>query len=382
MSESNDQDAKTQQPTAQRLEKAVTEGDVLQSRELLTAIVMLVGTFWLVAIGGWLIESSQQLVAKGLSFSNRDLVDFAPGTALLRELRNVGAPLLLLFAGTIIASIGGTAMLGSLGWRNKSFYFKGNRLNPGSGLKRMFGTHALTELGKAIAKVAVLGTIGYVVLAAQIPAILALAAADVVTASRMAGDAMVETLLALSIGLVVIALIDVPTQWVLRTRRLMMTFDEVKRENRESEGSPEVKSHQRSRQREILSGSARRSIGEAAVVLTNPTHFAVALRYRPGIDAVPVVVARGRGETALAIRALARGVDVPILEYPQLTRALYYSVRAGSSIPEELFVAVAVILAFVFRMDQAVAETLFAPAVDVPMSHRFDADGRRAAERA
>jgi flagellar biosynthesis protein FlhB len=185
--------------------------------------------------------------------------------------------------------------------------------------------------------------------------------------------------MALAIGLVGIALIDVPAQWQQRRRRLMMTVDEVRRETRENDGSPEVKGQQRARQREILSGSARRSVSEAAVVLTNPTHFAVALRYRPGIDAVPVVVARGRGETALAIRQLAARANVAVLEYPQLTRALYFSVRAGRVIPDELFVAVAMVLAFVFRLDAQAAATAPLPPVDVPQSHRFDADGRHEA---
>lgn len=379
MAEAPDQDQKTQQPTAQRLAKATTDGDVLISRELMTALAMLAGTLWLVAAGGWLVEASQRLLTRGLQISRSDVENFAPGSALVHDGAAIILPLLALFAGTLLASIGGTAMLGSLGWRNKALQFKGNRLNPMTGLKRMFGTQALAELGKAIAKVVLLGGIGYALLADRLPAILGLAAADVGSASALAGNAIVDCVLALSIGLVVIALIDVPTQWWQRRRRLMMTMEEVKRESRESDGAPEVKSQQRARQREILNGSARRAVGEATVVLTNPTHFSVALRYRPGIDAAPVVVARGRDEAALAIRSLARGADVPLLEYPQLTRALYFSARAGKMIPEELFVAVAVVLAFVFRMNQAAGEAMVPPTVDIPPSHQFDAQGRRAA---
>ncbi len=127
----------------------------------------------------------------------------------------------------------------------------------------------------------------------------------------------------------------------------------------------------------MLSGSARKAVSEATVILTNPTHFSVALRYRPGIDAAPVVVARGRGDVALAIRELARGADVPMLEYPQLARAIYFTSRAGRIIPEELFMAVATVLAFVFQLERAAAEGLVQPVVDVPVSHRFDPEGRR-----
>ena len=378
MAQDSDQSQKTQQPTAQKIAKAVTEGDVLLSRELMTALIVLAGVFWLAAAGGWIVHACQQLLVKGLNFSRDNLTDFAPQSALVHELAAVAMPMLLLFAATLLVSILGTAALGSLGWRNKAFQFKGNRLSPIAGVKRMFGAHAGIELGKAVAKVLLLGTIGYHVLVGQLPAIMGLAAADVAGASQMAGAAVIDALLALSAGLVVIALIDVPAQWQQRRRRLMMTVDELRRETRENDGSPEVKGQQRTRQREILSGSARKAVSEAAVVLTNPTHFAVALRYRPGIDSVPLVVARGRGETALAIRQLAARANVAVLEYPQLTRALYYSVRAGRSIPEELFVAVAMVLAFVFRLD-AQAAVAPPPPVDVPPSHRFDAHGRREA---
>ena len=378
MAQDSDQSQKTQQPTAQKIAKAVDEGDVLLSRELLTALAVLAGAFWLAGAGSWIMHACRQLLFKGLNFSRHDIEDFAPQSSLIHELSGLAAPMMMLFLATLAVSIAGTAALGSLGWRNKAFQFKANRLSPMAGVKRMFGAHAWIELGKAVAKVLLLGGIGYAVLANQLPAIMGLAAADVVGASRMAGGAVIDALLALSVGLVVIALIDVPAQWHQRRRRLMMTVDEVRRETRENDGSPEIKGQQRARQREILSGSARRAVSEAAVVLTNPTHFAVALRYRPGMDSVPLVVARGRGETALAIRQLAQQANVVVLEYPQLTRALYYSVRAGRTIPEELFVAVAMILAFVFRLDaQAAAPP--PPPVDVPSSHRFDTNGRREA---
>ena len=186
-------------------------------------------------------------------------------------------------------------------------------------------------------------------------------------------------MLALAGGLVIIALIDVPVQWFQRNKRLMMSKQEVKDEMRQSDGAPELKQAQRQRAHEILSGSARKAVSEATVVLTNPTHFSVALRYRPGTDAAPVVVARGRGDVALSIRELARAANVPMLEYPQLTRAIYFTARAGRVIPEELFVAVATVLAFVFQLERAVADGVAPPTVDVPPSHRFDPEGRRLA---
>lgn len=380
MAEQPDKDQQTEQPTEQKLTKSSEEGDVLLSKELATALAMLAGTFWLFGVGSAVVTASEQLLIDGLSFSQADVVDFAPGRSNLRAAAGFIVPLALLFAGTIVAAIGSTAVLGSLGWRGKQLAPKGNRISPLAGLKRMFGTHALVELGKAIAKVLLLGGIGYAFMAAQLPAIMGLSATDVTGASKLLGGTLQQLFLTLSLGLVLVALIDVPAQRFQRNRRLMMSIEEVKREFRESDGSPEFKGQQRARQREILSGSARKAVAEASVVLTNPTHFSVALRYRPGTDAAPVVVARGRGETALAIRSLAREADVPILEYPQLTRALYFSVRSGRAIPEELFIAVATILAFVFRLNNAAGQSGFGggntPTVSVPPLFHFDADGR------
>ena len=155
-----------------------------------------------------------------------------------------------------------------------------------------------------------------------------------------------------------------------------MSKQQLKEELRQSDGAPELKQAQRARQQEMAMSSARKGMTEASVVLTNPTHFAVALRYRPGLDIAPVVVAKGRGEVAQAIKAMAKENHVPTLEYPQLTRAIYFTTRTGRVVSEDLFVAVAAILAFVFRLESSLASDLMKPVVEVPPSKRFDADGR------
>lgn len=379
MAEGSDKDQKTEQPTAKKRADSAREGDVLMSRELATALMMLAAAGWMVAAGGWFVQSAGDLVRRGLTLTAADVGDFAPAEALMRNGVEILLPLASLFALALGAAIAGPAMLGSMGWRGKALHFKGNRLNPMSGLKRMFGMQGATELGKALAKVLLLGTIGYWLVASSLPAIMTMASTDLMAAIGLAGKAIGHAMLTLAGGLVVIALIDVPVQWFQRNKRLMMSKQEIREEMRQSEGAPELKQAQRQRAHEILSGSARKAVSEATVVLTNPTHFSVALRYRPGTDAAPVVVARGRGDVALSIRELARAADVPMLEYPQLTRAIYFTARAGRVIPEELFVAVATVLAFVFQLERAVADGLSQPAVDVPPSHRFDPEGRRQA---
>ena len=377
MAGQTEKDQKTEQATPKKRADSTREGDVLMSRELATALMMLAAAGWIIAAGGWFVQSAGDLVRRGLTLTAADVADFAPAEALLRNGVEILLPLASLFALALGAAIAGPALLGSFGWRGKALAFKGNRLNPMTGLKRMFGTQGLAELGKAIAKVLLLGLIGYWLIARSLPAIMSMAASDLSSAIGLAGQALGHAMLTLSGGLVVIALIDVPVQWFQRNKRLMMSKQEIKEEMRQSDGAPELKQAQRQRAHEMMSGSARKAVSDATVILTNPAHFSVALRYRPGVDAAPVVVARGRGDVALAIRELARAADVPILEYPQLARAIYFTARAGRVIPEELFVAVATVLAFVFRLERAVAEGTPPPSVDVPPSHRFDPDGRR-----
>jgi flagellar biosynthetic protein FlhB len=169
----------------------------------------------------------------------------------------------------------------------------------------------------------------------------------------------------------------VPVQAMRLLSQLRMTKEEIKEEYKESEGSPEAKGHIRARQREILKGGFRKALGEAHVVLTNPTHFAVALRYDTMNDQVPVVVAKGRGATALAIRELAAEMQVPVLEYPTLARAVYYTSRDGQEIRDDLYMAVATVLAFVFGVNQAAGG--IQPLVTVPTTARFDENGAKQA---
>lgn len=379
MASKPDKDQKTEQPTPKKLTDSAREGDVLMSRELATALMMLAAAGWIVAAGGWFVQSAGDLLRRGLTLTAADVADFAPAEALMRNGVEILLPLASLFALALGAAVAGPALLGSFGWRGKALAFKGNRMNPMTGLKRMFGMQGAAELGKALAKVLLLGTIGYWLVGRSLPAIMTMAQADLLAAIGLAGQAIGHAMLVLAGGLVVIALIDVPVQWFQRNQRLMMSKQEVKEEMRQSDGAPELKQAQRQRAHEMLSGSARKAVSDATVVLTNPTHFSIALRYRPGVDAAPVVVARGRGDVALAIRELARGANVPLLEYPQLTRAIYFTARAGRVIPDELFVAVATVLAFVFQLERMVAEGAAPPVVDVPASHHFDPDGRRQA---
>ena len=377
MSEQADKDQKKHLPTAKRKADAAKNGDVLVSKELASASMMVLASAWLYLGGGWFFEAAQALVRSGLMLDAADHRSFAPAENAGRIVSAIGLPFASLMLLTLAVAIASPALIGSLGWRSSAVAFKGNRIDPIAGLKRMFGAHAGIELLKAVAKVAVLSAIGYWVMARELPAIMGLAAVDLHRAAAQAGQAIASGFLALSLGFLAIAGIDVPAQFFQRRGRLMMTDQELKDELKQSEGSPEMKMARRARAQDMLNGSARKAVSEATVILTNPTHFTVALRYRPGVDFAPVVAARGRGDVALAIRELAKERGLPCLEYPQLTRAIYYTTRAGRSVSEDLYVAVAAILAFVFQLERALAEGRAQPKVEVPADKKFDAEGRR-----
>jgi flagellar biosynthesis protein FlhB len=370
---------KTEDPTPKKLADAKRDGDVLQSRELSTALVVGVGTLWAIVAGAVVVSTLRSMLGAMLQFRGNDVRAFSPGAAMTEAVVTVAGPLIALLAVTLFAAVVAPAILGSLGFRWVNAAPKWSRISPGAGLKRMFGTVGLGELGKSIAKVLLVGGVCIAALYAGRWTLIGLAAGDPVAGSASAGVMINRALAIAGLMLGLVALVDVPWQATQRKRRLMMTKDEVMREHREADGSPEMKRERRSRQYALATMSARGAMKDATVVLTNPTHFAVALRYDPDRDAAPLVVARGADEAAAAIRDLAKGNAVPCLEYPALTRALYFTSKAGDRVDEALYLAVATVLAFVMNLEAALAAGRRPPDVDVPDGIRFGADGAREA---
>lgn len=372
MSEGGD---KTEAPTAKRRKDATDKGDILKSRELATALVMLAGIGWIVFFGQALLAACKAVMAASFTFGRGDVEDFQPFRPLVEAGWRLAPSLLALFAITIVAAIASQGALGSLRFNGSLLAPKGARINPASGLKRIFGASGWIELGKSILKVILLGTIGGWMLWSSTRLTFGLASSNLGQAIGTLGSTLTTILLAMALGLVAIAMLDVPVQLFQLLKKLRMTKQEVKDEHKESEGNPEMKGHQRARARAMLSRGTRKAVAEAHVILTNPTHFAVALRYDRGRDQVPVVVAKGRGATALAIREIAGEVAVPILEYPQLARAVYYTSREGQEVRDDLYLAIATVLAFVFNLNAAAGGTAMPPTIDVPRSARFDENG-------
>ncbi len=375
MADTPDQDQKTEAPTGKRLQRAAEQGDVIQSKELGVAIGMFMAAAWIVMAGPWMVTACEQMLEQGLTFRADDIANFNPSRAILSLFAMVWLPLAVLFACSAFGAILTPALTGSLGFRLEAIGVRPGKMNPLNGIKRVFGIQGLIEFGKAFLKVLLLGSIAYVALRSRWSEIMGLGRQDVVAALGDIGRIFRFTFMVMALALGVLAGIDMPIQIIRRNARLRMTKQEVKDEHKENEGSPEMKGHIKGKMRKLLSASTRKGVKEATVILTNPTHFAVALRYRPGFDAAPVVMAKGADEIAAAMRELAAESAVPMLSYPQLTRAIYYTSNPGEIIRDDLYLAVATVLAFVFNIDRAMAEGISQPVVEVPAGARFDENG-------
>lgn len=364
---------KTEAPTAKRRKDAAEKGDVLRSREFATALVVMAGCGWLAMFGSSLMGACKAVMTAGFQFDRGDIEDFSPFRPLAEAGWKLVTPIGSLFAIAIVAAILSQAGLGSLQFNGSLLAPKASRINPASGLKRVFGTQGWIELGKSLLKVVLLGCIGSYMLWTSSRSTLGLMSSDINSAVGALGGTLIGIVFAMAFGLMLIAGIDVPVQILRLLSKLRMSKQDIKDEHKESEGSPEAKGAMRARQHANAKRNMRRAVAEAHVILTNPTHFAVALRYDRDNDQVPVVVAKGRGVIAAAIRELADEARVPILEYPAIARALYYTSREGQEIRDDLYVAIATILAFVFGLNAEAGGT--APIVPVPSSARFDENG-------
>jgi flagellar biosynthetic protein FlhB len=371
MSEGGD---KTFAPSDKRKRDAALKGDVLRSRELGTAVAVLVGAAWLRFAGPWLLGLLSQAARSGLTWDRTALEDFSPGAALTGLLIALLPPVMLLAGCVLIATLISQLSFSEGRWLGGNMLPKPTRLNPIAGFKRMFGLSGWIEMAKGVAKVALLGMIAWQWGRGHLPELLGLGRGALGPQLATAWQALTGLLFALAAGLVVIALIDFPVQFVRRWMRLRMSQQEVRDEHKESEGAPEKKAAIRQRQRQLAAGGVQKAMREAQFVLTNPTHFAVAMAYDPARAAAPIVLAKGRGEKALAMRELAAELGVPTLEYPALARSVYFTTRENQVIREELYAAVAGVLAFVFALKRGERASL--PAVEVPVALRFDAEGR------
>ena len=375
--ENQDGQEKTEEPTQQRLQKAAEEGQLLTSKEVMVFTTLAAGLllymglspFFDIGLGSWarlfVIDSAENLDTLGLA-----KVRYGFWLVILATLI-FGIPLMVV---TVLTQ----AAVGGLNFSNKAYTFKPKKINPISGLKRIFSVKGLVELGKAVLKVVLLFAIGGLVILQQLPDITQLSASSIGQSIQRVGAVFPLLVGALLIALLVIAVIDYAWQRHTHKKSLMMTLKEVKDESKQTHGSPEVRAKVRRMQMQRSQESARQrdaldSVADATAVITNPTHFAVALKYSAGQAGAPEVLAMGRGQMALQIIDRAKEARVRTLQIPMLARALYFTSEIGGEIAEGLYNAVAVILAYVFRIDSG--ESMEMPELTLPPELRFDENG-------
>jgi flagellar biosynthetic protein FlhB len=371
---SEDAGEKTFAPSAKRKRDAAQKGDVVRSKELTTAITVLIGAAWLRFAGPWVFGKLAASVRSGFVWDRATIETFSLQQLLLSALICAMPPVLVLGGGVMFSAVALQLTLGEGRWVPGNLAPKASRLNPLAGLSKVFGPQGWIELGKGLLKLALLGSMLYLWARPRLTTMVGLGTGTLAGELSMAWNVLTSLAFTMAAGLIAIAMFDVPVQLVRRFIRLRMSRQEMRDEGKESEGSPETKQAQRNRPRQLSRGGVQRAMQEAQFLITNPTHFAVALSYDPEKAPAPVVLAKGRGDKALAMRELAAELKLPTLEMPPLARSVYFTTRENQMIREELYAAVASVLAFVLSLKRG--DTPPMPRVDVPQTLRFDAEGK------
>lgn len=361
MSEESDQE-KTEQPSEKRLQDARDEGDIPRSRDLSGAMVVLAGVAALLSSSERILEHVRRLYGLGLHYSRVALFsDDLPARVLGQALREA----LLLFApvaaATLVAVFAAPLLVGGIHFSGQALQPKLSRLDPVAGLGRVFSMRGMVELGKALLKLLLIGgALGALMVHWQ-GEMQSLGRGDVMANIMRAMSLLGKAGLWFAALLMVVGVVDAIYQKFDYQRRMRMTKQQIKDESKESEGNPELKSRVRQMQHQMSKRRMMEDLPQAHVVITNPTHFAVAIRYDEGRETAPRVIAKGRGELALRIRQGAQEHGVPTVESPPLARALYATTQLGREIPVPLYVAVAQILAYVYQLKRAAEQGQEAP---------------------
>ncbi|MFZ6658164.1 flagellar biosynthesis protein FlhB [Undibacterium sp. TJN19] len=342
---------RTEPASPKRLEQAREEGDVPRSRELSTCTILLAagGSLW--AMGDGLVHQLNHALIIGLSLEREVIYDpallFSKIGGSLWDVLVAFAPIAVIL---LIVALGSPILIGGWLFSSKALQPNFSRMNPISGLGNMISTRAGVELLKAIVKTILVGSVAWVVIMNQKSAIFGLPLEAIKNGPAHVGHMMGVCFLAIVASLVVIAAIDAPYQMWQYAQKLKMTHQEVVQESKESNGNPQIKAKIRAQQREMARRRMMAEIPTADVIVTNPTHFAVALKYTEGGSGAPKVVAKGADAVAAKIRELGVQHKIPLLEAPPLARALYKHTELGDEIPETLYAAVAEVLAYVYQL--------------------------------
>lgn len=351
MSDKPDKDEKVHDPSPSRLRKAREEGNVFRSKEITSVGILVASAGLLLAGTPWAFTVLQEIVREAfLEAPTQEMSVRAVQHVLLNISLRLALVLGPFFAVLMVVGVAANAAQGGVTVTAKPMEPKLNRVSPLAGLKRMFSAKSLFELGKALVKAAAVGPIAYYTIKTHLPELVVLHTLPLEAAVGQAGGWIAGLLVRILLALVVLSAVDYAFEKHKWKTDLKMTFKEVKDESKEQEGDPHIKGRRRQKARELAFGPRLvDAVMKADVVVTNPTHYAIALQYDPEGGSAPRVLAKGVRKRALTIKGMAAEYGVPTVENRPLARALYAAVPEGGEIPEELYLAVAEILAEVFR---------------------------------
>ncbi|MFT6985364.1 MAG: flagellar biosynthetic protein FlhB [Psychromonas sp.] len=353
MAENENGTDRSEDATPERIRKSKEKGQVARSKELATASVLISAAFAFIVFGDRLAYELSVMMKNAFTFERAALFD--PEQMWLHlagSFSGLAVPMFTILFMLFVVSILGSALLGGILFSTKAMMPKWSRMSPAAGLKRMLGMQAWVELLKSILKVAVVVGMAWWILGVTFDHILQLSVTPLPGSVFEALDMISWMFTALCCSLLVIVAVDVPYQIYKHSEELKMTKQEVKDEYRNSEGKPEVKQRIRQLQYEASQRQMMGDVPDADVIVTNPTHYSVALKYDQDGERAPYVVAKGVDFMALKIREVARENEVPIMQSPPLCRAIYHTTEINGEVPDELFVAVAQILAYIYQLDQ------------------------------
>jgi flagellar biosynthetic protein FlhB len=352
MAENADGQEKSESPTDKKLADARKKGQVPRSKELGTLLIMLLSAMWFLWLGPDMINDFVKTTTGGLSFDRDHAFDMKKASDLVfAQLKSALWMVMPFMIAMLMMAVLSNILVGGWLFSTEVMAPKLSKLNPIAGIKRMFSLKALVELLKALLKFVLMSVIAVLFIYSTLYELRLLGTVEVMVGMSNAGDLLVEAFLVMTLGLIVIAVIDAPYQLWHNAEEMKMTMQEVKDEYKQTEGSPEIKGRIRRMQREMAQRRMMQDVPNADVIITNPEHYAVALQYdATGGDTAPKVVAMGIDFLAAQIRSIAVENNIQIVRSPALARALYYNSEIGEVIPRILFTSVAQILAMVYQL--------------------------------
>ena len=349
----SDSGEKSEEPTAKKLSDARKKGQIARSKDLGTMFVLVGAACAMLLMGDSLADALASMMKRLFSINRQEAMDVNALFSVISDgVSTVAIPMLWIFFIIMLAAFAGNSLLGGVSFSWEAMAPKASKLSPMSGFKRMFGVQAAVELVKSILKFFVVFTVAFLLLSGLFEQILGLSLETVPLNFGHSVNMLLWMFLVLGLSIGIIVAIDAPYQVWNHNRQLKMTKQEVKDEHKNTEGNPEIKGRIKRTQYEMSQRRMMADVPTSDVVITNPTHFSIALKYDAAVGGAPVLVAKGIDEMALHIRTIAKEHNVEIVQSPALARSLYYTAEIGQDIPEELFAAVAQVLAFIYQLNE------------------------------